>query len=90
MKNNFLTSATISEVLADETVNEAERVMRLAIVSLYGPEAPSEFCGRAMVIGKAVAAAAEVLKDDTAEGYPHGFVGALLNKNINTSLKGSL
>ena len=85
MKTNFLTSATISEVLADETLDDSAKALRLAFISLYGPEAPNAIRQRAMAIGASAEAVTEELKGST-EVYPKGFFAAYLNKSLNSAL----
>jgi hypothetical protein len=86
MKTNFLTSATISEVLGDESMDEVGRAVKLAMISLFGPDAPMLIKERAIIIGKAMEAATKDLEEGASEGYPNGFLGAYLNKSLNNSL----
>jgi hypothetical protein len=87
--NNFLTSAIIGEILADESMDEVGRAVKLAMISLFGPDAPSEIRERALLIGRAIEATTGDLQEDAAKGYPSGFLGAYMNSLLNNSL-GSL
>jgi hypothetical protein len=89
-QTNCLTAAIIGETLADESIDEVGRAVKLAMISLYGPDAPSMIGERAILIGKTMEAATKDLEEGAAEGYPNGFLSAYLNKSLNNSLQGNL
>lgn len=86
MKTNFLKAAIIEDTLSDESMTEVDRVIRLAIVSLFGADAPSMIRGRVLAIGQAVRNTTEDLKTGSGDGYPKGFIGAYVNKSLEGKL----
>jgi hypothetical protein len=86
MKTNFLKAAIIEDTLADESMTEVDRVIRLAIVSPFGADAPSMIRDRALAIGQAVKSTTEDLRVGAGDGYPKGFMGAYVNKSLEGSL----
>ena len=86
MNTNFLKAAIIEDTLADGSMTEVDRVVRLSIISLFGVDAPNKIRDRALAIGQAVKTTTEDLKSGAEAGYPTGFMGAYVNKSLEAIL----
>jgi hypothetical protein len=61
-QKNYLTGDIVNRVMADESLHGGDKILRMAIISLYGADAPEKIRERAMVIGGVIAATTQKLK----------------------------
>lgn len=59
---NHLTGEIVNKVMADQSLNEVDKILRMAIISCFGVDAPAKIAARAMLIGGVIASTAKDLE----------------------------